>query len=252
MQIDVRGKVALVTGSSSGIGVGCAHVLSSAGARVIITGRRRDQLEQVAASVAELGYETPAVVAADVSSGHGVSRLLDSVAALGERVDILVNNAGGSRPTPLDAGDEFWDEALGLNFTAARRLTGALLPAMQDAGWGRVINVSGSMEPRSLNAASAAKAALHVWSKGLSCDVAGDGITVNCIAPGRITSEQTMNRLHPDPAARDEFIRRNIPVGRFGEPDEIGHAVAFLASPLADYITGAVLPVDGGMHYFAH
>ncbi|WP_433192267.1 SDR family NAD(P)-dependent oxidoreductase [Nocardia sp. CA-107356] len=252
MQIDVRGKVALVTGSSAGIGVGCAHALSAAGARVIVTGRRGDQLEQVAASVAELGYETPSVVVSDVSSADGISRLLDSISELGERVDILVNNAGGSRPTPLDAGDEFWDEALGLNFTAARRLTGALLPAMRNAGWGRVINISGSMEPRSLNAASAAKAALHIWSKGLSCDAASAGITVNCIAPGRITSEQTMNRLHPDPAARDEFIRRNIPAGRFGEPSEIGNAVAFLASPLADYITGAVLPVDGGMHYFAH
>ncbi|MGW4093723.1 SDR family NAD(P)-dependent oxidoreductase [Nocardia sp. NPDC004750] len=252
MKIDVRGKVALVTGGSAGIGAGCAHALSAAGARVIITGRSRDRLEQVASSVTEQGYGTPSVAVADVTRAAGVSALLDAAAELGDRVDILVNNVGGSRPTPLDAGDEFWDEALELNFTAARRLTGALLPAMQAAGWGRVINISGSMEPRSLNAASAAKAALHIWSKGLSCEVADAGITVNCIAPGRITSEQTMNRLHPEPAGREEFIRRNIPVGRFGEPHEVGNAVAFLASPLADYITGAVLPVDGGMHYFAH
>ena len=103
-----------------------------------------------------------------------------------------------------------------------------------------------------LNAASAAKAALHLWAKGLSCDVASDGVTVNTIPPGRINSEQTLTKLHPTEESRCTFVEHNIPAGYFGEPEDVGYLVAFLASPLARYITGAVIPVDGGMHYFAH
>jgi 3-oxoacyl-[acyl-carrier protein] reductase len=123
---------------------------------------------------------------------------------------------------------------------------------MQASQWGRIVNISGSMEPRSLNAASAAKGALHLWAKGLSCEVAAQGITVNTIPPGRINSRQIVEKLHPTPASRDDFIARHIPIGYFGEPEDVGHLVAFLASPLARYITGAVIPVDGGMHCFAH
>jgi 3-oxoacyl-[acyl-carrier protein] reductase len=167
-------------------------------------------------------------------------------------IDILVNSAGGSRPLTDGGTEAIWREAFALNFDAARRLTAAVLPAMRARSWGRIVNISGSMEPRSLNAATAAKAALHLWAKGLSCDVAADGVTVNCIPPGRINSEQTLEKLHPTEDERRSFIARNIPAGYFGEPEDIGNLVAFLASPLARYITGAVLPVDGGMHSFAH
>jgi len=174
-----------------------------------------------------------------------------AVQGLGQ-VDILVNCAGGSRPLPVDAGDDAWDEAMALNFTAVRRLTDAVLPGMRARGWGRIVNISGSMEPRSLNAASAAKAAVHIWAKGVSCDVAREGVTVNTIAPGRINSEQILARLYPTDEARQAFIEANIPIGHFGEPEDLGNLAAFLCSPLAAYITGAVIPVDGGMHYFAH
>jgi len=103
-----------------------------------------------------------------------------------------------------------------------------------------------------LNAAIAAKGALHLWSKGLSCEVAADGITVNCVAPGRIKSVQIMERMYPTEESRREFIARNIPAGEFGEPEDMAWMVAFLASPRDRYVTGAVIPVDGGMHYFAH
>jgi 3-oxoacyl-[acyl-carrier protein] reductase len=219
---------------------------------VVIAARRGDALDQLAARITASGAVPPLVVTGDVTDVDDLKRIVaDATGALGP-VDILVNAAGGARPVRQDAPDADWDEAFALNFSAARRLAQAVLPSMQARRWGRIVNISGSMEPRSLNAASAAKAALHLWAKGLSCEVAAQGITVNTIPPGRIHSEQLLATLHPTEESRRDFIARHIPIGHFGEPEDIGHLVAFLASPLARYITGAVIPVDGGMHFFAH
>lgn len=251
MELGLAGRICLVSGASAGIGVGVARVLAAEGARVAVTARRGDRLDQLVAEV-ETGGGQALAVPGDVTVLGEAARIAAAVEAAFGPVAVLVNCAGGSRSVPAIGGDEAWDEALMLNFTAVRRLTEAVLPAMRQAGWGRVVSISGSMEPRATNAASAAKAALHLWAKGLSCDLAAEGITVNTIAPGRINSEQILGRLHPTEEARRSFIAANIPAGRFGEPEEIGHLVAFLASPLAAYITGAVIPVDGGMHHFAH
>jgi len=252
MDLQLADRTALVTGASTGIGTGIARCLAREGVRLAITARRADRLQALADEIAAAGGPRPVIVAADVTAAQGPADIArQATEALGQ-VDILVNCAGGSRPLPVEAGDQAWDEAFALNFTAVRRLTDALLPGMRRRRWGRVINISGSMEPRSLNAASAAKAAVHVWAKGLSCDVAREGVTVNTIAPGRINSEQILNRLHPTEQARQDFIAANIPIGHFGEPEDMGNMAAFLCSPLAGYITGAVVPVDGGMHYFAH
>lgn len=252
MQLELEGRTALVSGASAGIGAGIARVLAQEGLRVVITARRADRLEQLAATIVSAGGTAPLVVAGDITDGGDVTRIAAAAQAALGPIDILVNCAGGSRPLNVDAADAAWDEAFALNFTAARRLTEALLPDMRARHWGRIINISGSMEPRSLNAASAAKAALHLWAKGLSRDVAVDGVTVNTIPPGRINSEQILEKLHPTEASRRTFIAENIPIGYFGEPEDIGHLVAFLASPLARYITGAVIPVDGGMHFYGH
>ena len=166
------------------------------------------------------------------------------------RVDILVNAAGGSRPIPFDAPVETWNEGMMVNFFRLRELTHALLPAMIQSKWGRIINITGSTEPRNVNVANAAKAAVHAWAKGLSREMGKYGITVNSIQPGRIKSEQ-MTRQYPTEESRREFSQREIPVGRFGEPRELADLAVFLASPRAGYITGTVIPVDGGMSRFA-
>ncbi|NDP48388.1 MAG: SDR family oxidoreductase [Sulfuriferula multivorans] len=252
MDLNFKGRTALVSGASAGIGAGVARVLAQEGVRIAITARRRDLLEHLSAGIAAAGASAPIIVTGDLTDALDTQRIVaEATAELGP-IDIVVNCAGGSRPTPQVAPDADWNEAFALNFTAARWLTQAVLPSMQARQWGRVISISGSMEPRALNAASAAKAALHLWAKGLSCDMAADGITVNTIQPGRINSEQILDKLHPTDESRRAFIARNIPIGYFGEPEDIGHLVAFLASPLARYITGAVIPVDGGMHFFAH
>ena len=166
--------------------------------------------------------------------------------------DILINSAGGSRPTTWDATEAQWEEGMMLNFTALRKLTTEIIPLMQKKKWGRVINITGSVEPREVNIANAAKSAVHAWAKGLSRVVAKDGITVNSISPGRLKTEQILKRRHPNVNERKKFIKENIPVGYFGEPEDLGHLAVFLASPIARYITGELIHVDGGMKRFAH
>ncbi|OFW97723.1 MAG: 3-oxoacyl-ACP reductase [Alphaproteobacteria bacterium RIFCSPHIGHO2_12_FULL_66_14] len=243
MDFDLRDRTCLITGASSGIGAGVVRLLAQQGARIAATARRADKIER---------HDQVVALAGDVTDPDDIARIAaEATEAMGP-IDILVNCAGGSRPTGPDAPEDVWEEAFALNFTAARLLTKALLPTMRARKWGRIVNISGSMEPRGLNAAMAAKAALHLWAKGLSCDVAADGVTVNTIQPGRINSEQILQKLHPTEEARRTFIERNIPIGYFGEPEDVANLVAFLASPAARYITGAVIPVDGGMRASAH
>ena len=251
MDLELRGRVAVVTGASAGIGREIARTLAAEGAQVVIIARRGKLLEELQEEIARGGAARPLAIPLDLTAPRAAQQVRDRALAAFGRVDILVNNAGGSRPLKLNAPEEAWDEALAINFTALRRLTQAMLPSMQHHGWGRVINITGSSEPGGLNAANAAKAAVHAWAKGLSREVARTGITVNSLAPGRILSEQIMERLHPTPEDRERFAQANIPAGYFGEPADMAWLVAFLASPKARYITGEVISVDGGLHRFA-
>lgn len=248
MELQLSGKNALVTGASMGIGRAIARGLAAEGARLAVLARRRELLETLAAEIEGSGGKPPALIIHDIMAEDAGARVAAAaLAALGQ-VDILVNCAGGSRPMPLDAPEARWEEAITLNFTRQRQITHALLPQMMARGWGRIINITGKSEPEKLNAAFAAKAAMHAWAKGLSRDVGRHGITVNSIAPGRIISEQILRNYPPED--RKRFSETEIPVGEYGQPEDLAVLAVFLASPLARYITGTVIPVDGGLRRY--
>jgi 3-oxoacyl-[acyl-carrier protein] reductase len=248
MDLDLKSRTALVSGASIGIGRAIAKGLAREGVRVVAVARRKDLLEKLAqeSRIAGGGAITPVVQ--DLMQEDAAGKL--AAAAVGElgHIDILVNNAGGSRPLPVDAPDSDWDEAIALNFTRYRQVTHALLPQMIERKWGRIINITGKSEPEGLNAAFSAKAAVHAWAKGLSREIGRHGITVNCIPPGRIMSEQ-IRRNYPEDY-REHFAEEEIPVGYWGEPEDLAALAVFLASPVARYITGAVIPVDGGLRRY--
>jgi 3-oxoacyl-[acyl-carrier protein] reductase len=252
MDLKLKGRTALITGASSGIGRGIARMLAAEGVRLALAGRDSAALETLRAELAAQGCDATVCVG-DVSTKEGVEAVASKAREGLGRVDMLVNNAGGSRPLGLpegavDAEDEdVWDASFALNFTAARRLAKILAPDMAAAGWGRVINVTGAVIAGQINAATPAKAALQSWSKSLATQLASRGVTVNCVAPGRIHSRQIDENLHPDEASRDAYIRQNIPIGYFGEPEDFASVVTFLLSPLARYVTGTTIHIDGGL-----
>ncbi|MEA2908535.1 MAG: 3-oxoacyl-[acyl-carrier protein] reductase [Bradyrhizobium sp.] len=248
MDLELKSKTAIVTGASIGIGRAIAKGLALEGVRVVAVARRKDLLEQLVQEVETAGGAAVIAVEQDIMQEDAAKKLVAAAIAAVGHVDILVNNAGGSRPLPVDAPDSAWDEAIALNFTSYRKIAHALLPQMIERKWGRIINITGKSEPEGLNAAFAAKAAVHAWAKGLSREIGTHGITVNCIPPGRIMSEQ-IRRNYPEDY-RERFAEEEIPVGFWGEPEDLAALAIFLASPVARYITGTVIPVDGGLRRY--
>jgi 3-oxoacyl-[acyl-carrier protein] reductase len=248
MDLQLKGRTAVVTGASMGIGRAIARGLAAEGVRLAVVARRQALLEELAGEIKAAGGTAPAIIAQDIMAEDAASRIRDAALAALGHVQILINCAGGSRPLPIDAQEARWEEAITLNFTRQRQITHALLPQMIERNWGRIINITGKSEPERVNAAFAAKAAMHSWAKGLSRDVGRHGITVNSIAPGRIISEQILRNYPPE--ERQKLSDTEIAVGRYGQPEELAVLAVFLASPLAAYITGAVIPVDGGLRRY--
>lgn len=249
MDLQLHGRTALVTGASVGIGRGIALALAAEGVRVAISARRIEKLREVAAEIVAAGGAEPVLIEQDMYADDAARRIADAaVAGLG-RVDILVNNAGGSRSfKELHVSEEQWQEAITLNFHRPRQLGDALIDQMIAHRWGRIINITGKSEPEHINGAFCAKAGMHSWAKGLSRMVGPHGITVNCIPPGRIHSEQIFRNYTPE--YRQWQCENEIPAGRYGEPEDLANLVCFLSSPLASYITGTVIPVDGGLRRY--
>ena len=249
MDLQLKGRTALVTGASVGIGRGIAHALAAEGVRLALTARRMDKLQEVAAEIVAAGGAEPVIFEQDMLAEDAAPRIAQrALEGLGG-VDILVNNAGGSRSfKDLHVSEEAWNEAITLNFHRPRQLGDALIDQMIERRWGRIINITGKSEPDHVNGAFCAKAGMHSWAKGLSRMVGPHGVTVNCIPPGRIHSEQIFRNYTPE--YRQWQCENEIPMGRYGEPEDLANLVCFLASPKASYITGAVIPVDGGLRRY--
>ena len=240
---DLQGKGALITGASGGIGAAVARALHGAGAAVALSGTRQAPLEELARDLGDRAH----VVACDLSDPAAVEGLPKRAAEALGGLDILGNNAGITRDGLfMRMSDEDWQAVIDVNLTAAFRLSRGVLRGMMKARWGRIVNVTSVVgatgNPGQGNYA-AAKAGLVGMSKSLAAEVASRGVTVNCIAPGFIETAMT-DKLSDDQKVR---ILSQIPAGRMGTPDEIAAAALFLASPVAGYVTGATLHVNGGM-----
>ncbi len=258
MELGLEGRVALVMGASRGIGRGIAAALAREGARVAIASRSRDRLEEAAEAiradptlgVAETGSASVSPFVADTSDLDRLAELPAEVEAALGPVEILVANTGGPPyGGALDHGIDEWEQAYRSLVLAPRVLAGAVVPGMRERGWGRVVNVSSSStrEPiPGLNLSNSHRMAAVGFLKTLSREVAADGITVNTVATGRFATERLADGGGSLEAA-EAAAREEIPAGRLGQPEEYGDLVAFLCSERAAYITGAVIPIDGGL-----
>lgn len=243
----MEGRVALVTGASRGIGQAILLALARQGATVIGTATREQGAAEISAALAATGLKGEGL-ALDVTDPSQIEHAIEHILGRHGRIDILVNNAGITRDNLLmRMKDEEWVAIIETNLTSVFRLSRAVLKPMMKARYGRIISIA-SVVGVSGNAGqtnyAAAKAGMIGFSKSLAQEVGSRGITVNCVAPGFIDTDMT--RALPE-AQRQKLLER-IPLGRLGSPEDIAHAVAFLASDAAGYITGATLHVNGGMY----
>ena len=243
---DLNGRTALVTGASGGIGNAIARALHSAGAAVALSGTRVEPLEGLGEELGDRAH----VLTCDLSDADAVAELPKQAAEAMGTVDILVNNAGITRDNLfVRMSEEDWDVVLRVNLKSAMALSKSVLRGMMKARWGRIVNVTSVVgatgNPGQANYA-ASKAGLVGMSKSLAYEIAGRGVTVNCVAPGFISTAMT-DKLTED---QKSAILAQVPAGRMGEADEVAAAVLYLASPEASYVTGATLHINGGMAMF--
>ncbi len=255
MDLGIRGRVALITGASDGLGLAAARALAGEGAEIAIAARRPEKLRTAAETIcAATGAEVLAL-AADVTDRNEAMRLVKEVASRLGPIEILVANAAGPRPGAFrDLGWEDWTEAFARIVGPLHHLVSAVLPAMQEACWGRIVSIQ-SVSIRqpvdSLLLSNALRPAAAALAKGLATELAPSGITVNVVGPGPARTERILElgRFRSPDADDDEIARvlgESLPIGRLVEPDEVAAAIAYLCSVQAAAVTGTYLPVDGG------
>jgi len=244
----IAGHVALVTGAGSGMGRATAFLLADEGASVAVLDRNDAAAQETAAAIVEAGGDAVAW-GVDVADAGAVRAVVAEVVARFGSLRIVVNNAGISRPAPLggDGYTEAWSQNLAVNLTGELNVVLAALPHLREAGDGRIVNIA-STEGLGATAGNspyvAAKHGVVGLTKGLAVELGREGITVNCVCPGPINTGMTA--AIPD-EAKTKFARRRVPMRRYGEPEEVAHVTLSLVLPAASFITGAVVPVDGGL-----
>jgi NAD(P)-dependent dehydrogenase (short-subunit alcohol dehydrogenase family) len=243
----LENTVALITGGGTGIGKGIAHMFAKEGATVVVTGRRKEQLESVVAAIASTGGKALAVVG-DVSNAQSVQKLVETVISSFGHIDILVNNAGVYLPhDALGSTDEEWNTVLSVDLKGVWQCAKAVLPHMLEQKHGKIINVSsiaGIIGFEQSAAYCAAKGAVINLTREMALDYAPKGIQVNGIAPGVIVSEMTKAMLE-DEQTKQTFVNQT-PVKRIGTPEDIASCAVYLASTESDFVVGQTIVVDGG------
>jgi 3-oxoacyl-[acyl-carrier protein] reductase len=248
MDLGLRDRVAVVTGSSRGLGKAAASALAQEGARVVLNGRTEDSLRATADELRHAGATVEAV-AADVSTEAGCDELVQRALGAFGRIDILVNNAGGGTPARLDSPDADWSASLGWMFWPSLRLSRMVAAGMRERKSGVIIMIA-SIYGRELGGSSSyqvVKSAQLSLSKALAKELAPDNVRVLTVAPGSISfpGGSWWRRQQENPEAMAQFVAQEMPLGRFGRAEEVGDVVAFLCSDRASLVTGACIPVDG-------
>lgn len=246
-KISLKGKIAFITGASKGIGVEIARNLAEAGADLALTGRDSEDLAETAAMAQSFGVEVWCATA-DLNDAGQVRTLARSVLEDLGRVDILVNNAGLAIPSPvLEINLHDWDKMYQIDVTAPLLLVQAFVPGMIERGHGKIINITSRAAlagHAQLGAYSSAKSALHQLASSMAVEFGPHNIQVNCVAP--TVTMTSMGQANWQPGARTEAKLARIPAGRFAEPYEVADVTLFLASNLSDFVSGTIVPVDGG------